>query len=169
MTALAAYNNSFTVPFIFDDRSIADTRELHQLWSLRPLVGTTRPLVQLSLALNYAIGGLDIVGYHAFNLTIHVLAAMALFGIVARTLRTPRLGARWNDAASSVALAASLVWTVHPLQTERVTYVVQRAESLMRRGSSSRRCSPGITSRRRQPALRCGTSRCWATLAASRG
>ena len=131
MAALAAYHNSFTAPFVFDDVSIADTRELHQLWSLRLLASTTRPLVQLSLALNYAIGGLNVVGYHAFNLAIHVLAAMALFGVVVRTLRTPRLGARWNDAAASVALAVSLVWAVHPLQTESVTYVVQRAESLM--------------------------------------
>jgi 4-amino-4-deoxy-L-arabinose transferase-like glycosyltransferase len=131
LTALAAYHNSLTAPFVFDDLSIVETRELHQLWSLRPLTDTTRPLVQLSLAFNYAIGGLNVLGYHVLNLIIHVLAAMALFGIVARTLRTPRLGARWNKAASTVALAVSLIWTVHPLQTESVTYVAQRAESLM--------------------------------------
>jgi len=128
--AVAAYHNALTTPFLFDD-SIAETPALHRFWSLRPLLGTTRPLVQFSLALNYAIGGLDVGGYHVFNLTIHVLAALTLFGIVARTLRTPRLAARWSRSASSSALAVSLIWTVHPLQAESVTYVAQRAESLM--------------------------------------
>jgi tetratricopeptide (TPR) repeat protein len=130
-TAVAAYHDSFAAPFVFDDVSIPESRELHELWSVRPLAGTTRPLVQLSLALNYALGGLNVAGYHAFNLTIHVLAALTFFAVVARTLRAPRLGARWNDAASRVALAVSVLWAVHPLQTESVTYVVQRSESLM--------------------------------------
>jgi Flp pilus assembly protein TadD len=130
VAALAAYHNTFTVPFLFDDVGIAESPELRAL-SLRSLVGTTRPLVQLALALNYAVGGLNVFGYHVFNLAIHVLAATALFGIVARTLRTSRLRERWGSAAASVALAVSLIWTVHPLQTESVTYVVQRAESMM--------------------------------------
>lgn len=128
---LAAYHNSCAAPFVFDDVSIAETPELHQLWPPRALAGSTRPLVQLTLALNYAVGGLNVRGYHVLNLAIHVLAALTLFGLVRRTLRTSRLDAECGRAASGRALAVSLIWTVHPLQTEGVTYVVQRAESLM--------------------------------------
>ena len=46
-------------------------------------------------------------------------------------MRSPRFGTRWNDAAAGIALAVSVLWAVHPLQTESVTYVVQRSESLM--------------------------------------
>src|SRR5438477_8927889 len=127
----AAYHNALRTPFVFDDVEIVETRALHNLWSLRPLIGTTRPLVQLSLAANYALGGLNVVGYHAVNVTIHALAALTLFALVARTLRSPRLGTRWHDAAARIALAVSALWAVHPLQTESVAYVVQRSESLM--------------------------------------
>jgi protein O-mannosyl-transferase len=72
-----------------------------------------------------------VVGYHAVNVAVHVLAALVLYGIVVRTLRLGRLGARAAGAAPHVALAVALLWAVHPLQTESVTYVVQRAESLM--------------------------------------
>ncbi|HEX3728296.1 MAG TPA: tetratricopeptide repeat protein, partial [Opitutaceae bacterium] len=79
-----------------------------------------RPLVNLSLALNYAAGGLHPEGYHALNLAVHLLAGLALFGLMRRTLDS--LGA---------GLAVALLWTVHPLQTEAVSYIVQRTESLM--------------------------------------
>jgi hypothetical protein len=118
LAVVAAYHDSLDAPFVFDDVEIGATRALHDPWSLRLLTGTTRPLVQLSLALNYALGGLNVAGYHAVNVTIHALAALTLFGVVARTLRMPRLGTRWNDAAAGIALAVSVLWAVHPLQTE---------------------------------------------------
>ena len=78
-----------------------------------------RPLLNLSLAVNYRLSGLRVGSYHAANLAIHLLAGLTLLGIARR--RLPFLGAG----------ALALLWTVHPLQTESVTYVVQRAESLM--------------------------------------
>ena len=119
LAVLVAYHATFTVPFLFDDASILDTESLHEL-SWQTVRGTTRPLVQLSLALNWAVGGARVVGYHAVNFVVHVLAALTLYGIAARTLGT-----------TGPALAIALVWAVHPLATESVTYVVQRAESLM--------------------------------------
>jgi tetratricopeptide (TPR) repeat protein len=83
--------------------------------------------VNLTLALNYALGGTDPRGYHAFNLAVHALAALTLFGLARRTLRRTR----YAPEALPLALAVSLLWAVHPLLTESVTYVVQRAESLM--------------------------------------
>src|SRR5208337_2368430 len=88
----------------------------------------------LSLALNYAVSGFDVRGYHVTNLAIHLAAALLLFGIVRRTATTfqgSRPEPTTPPAATPIALAVALLWAVHPLQTESVTYVVQRAESLM--------------------------------------
>jgi len=137
---LLAYHNSFTGPFIFDDAaSIQDNLTIRHLWPiwgmLSPHTGAItvegRPLINLSLAVNYAIGGYAVRGYHVFNLAVHILAGLTLFGIVRRTLRQPRSRERFGDAAEGLAVAAAVLWTVHPLQTESVTYVIQRAESIM--------------------------------------
>ena len=137
---VAAYSNSFTGPMTFDDgKSIEDNPTIRRLWPLwRPLCPpahgetvTDRPLLNLSLAVNYACGGLDVWGYHAANLAIHLGSALLLFGVVRRTLRLPAMRNRWGESATAVALAVTLLWAVHPLQTESVTYIVQRAESLV--------------------------------------
>ena len=60
-----------------------------------------------------------------------MLAGLTLFGIVRRTLLLPSLGGRFAAAATSLALAVALIWTLHPLQTGAVTYVTQRYESMM--------------------------------------
>jgi tetratricopeptide (TPR) repeat protein len=136
LAALIVYHNSFSVPFIFDDEaSIVDNPTIKHLGcSLSPPPDATtggRPILNLTFALNYALGGMNVWGYHAFNLLFHTLAGLTLFGIVRRTLTSPALSGRFGDAALPLALAVALIWVVHPLQTESVTYVVQRAESLM--------------------------------------
>src|SRR5262249_23445773 len=90
-----------------------------------------RTLVDLSFAANYAIGGLDPWWYHAVNLAIHVVAALTLFGIVRRTLLQEPRRDRYGAAAPWLALAVAVLWCAHPLQTGSVTYIVQRAESMM--------------------------------------
>jgi tetratricopeptide (TPR) repeat protein len=145
LAALAAYHNSFSGPFIFDDLpAITDNPTIRHLWSAwsPPNDGsgvTGRPVVNFSLAVNYALDGFDVRGYHALNLAIHILAALALFGIVRRTLASrpetrrseiSNLGFEIPEA-TLLALAVALLWTVHPLQTESVTCVIQRTESLM--------------------------------------
>jgi protein O-mannosyl-transferase len=129
-TALA-YGGIFAAPLIFDDvPAVAENPTIRHLGSaFQPPIDMTvsaRPVLNLSLALNYAVGGTEVRGYHATNLAIHILAGLALFGIVRRTLVR-----RGSPAASPVAFSAALLWLLHPLQTESVTYVVQRAESLM--------------------------------------
>lgn len=134
-----AYLGSFEGPFILDDRpAISENATIHDLGNWRavlspPAEGQTvsgRPLVNLSLAINYAIGGEAVRGYHVFNLLIHSLAALVLFGVVRRTLVRPVLGGRFGRHATWLALTAALLWALHPLATESVTYIVQRAESL---------------------------------------
>lgn len=137
--ALLAYHDSFTGPFIFDDtQSIPDNPHIRHLWPLSEALKapdeatvTGRPMVSLSLALNYAWGGLNVWGFHAFNLAVHILAALSLYGVVRRTLLSKRLQERFASSANGLALTVALIWTVHPLQTESVTYTIQRAESLM--------------------------------------
>ena len=98
---------------------------------LRLVSDTSRPVLKLSLALNYAIGGRDARGFHAVNLAIHTLAGLTLFGVVRRSLRAPAAAARFGAAADGLAAAVALLWLLHPLQTQAVTYIVQRGESLM--------------------------------------
>jgi len=98
---------------------------------------TGRPLVNISFALNYDWAkshqqdGFAPEGYHMVSLAIHLLAGLVLFGLVLRTLNLPKLREQFAGAALPVALMAALWWTLHPLQTESVTYLSQRAESLM--------------------------------------
>jgi protein O-mannosyl-transferase len=132
LATLAAYSDSFHGPFIFDDDNFVTQRSAQKLWPIWPALFGARPVVQLTFALNYRLGGLDPTGYHIFNVAVHLLAALALFGVVRRTLRLPRLGDRFSeDAATAVAFCAALLWALHPLQTEAVTYIIQRMESLM--------------------------------------
>ena len=136
---VAAFSNSFAGPFVFDNTaSIPENPAIRHLWPLwKPLCpphgGETvagRPLLNLSFAINYALGGLDVRGFHAANLAIHLASALLLFGIVRRTLLLPAMRARFATAATPLGLAVAGLWAVHPLQTESVTYIVQRAESL---------------------------------------
>jgi protein O-mannosyl-transferase len=139
LSALGAYWNSCDVPFLLDDKvSIDGNPSIQHLGRIvdilspsSPAQTVARPLLNLSLALNYAAGGMSVRGYHVVNLFIHICAGLALLGIVRRTLLLPPLRHRYGEAALPLAAFAALLWTLHPLQTEAVTYISQRAESLM--------------------------------------
>lgn len=140
LAAFLAYGNSFHVPFFFDDAdaitnnpTIRDLSDFGRVLS-PPANGsgaTGRPMVNLSLAVNFAFGGTEPFGYHVLNLVLHALATLALFGLVRRTLLLPILQPRFGRAATGLALATALLWTVHPLLTESVTCVIQRTEVLV--------------------------------------
>jgi tetratricopeptide (TPR) repeat protein len=128
---IAAYSHTLSVPFLFDDvPSIVDNPSIRHLpAALFPPGDSTvggRPTLNVSLAINYALGGNMPRGYHVTNIVIHLMAALVLFGVMRRTLRLTA-----ENAATSIAFCAALLWAVHPLDTESVTYVIQRAESLM--------------------------------------
>jgi protein O-mannosyl-transferase len=161
-----AYTNSFSVPFVFDDvAAITQNPSLEKLSTvLSPPPGlsvTGRPLVNLSLALNYAISGRAVWSYHALNLALHLGCALALFGLIRRTVSLRwmatsgrRLGrGRSNETSfpwsryldryktrpevafhldpTGIAFATALIWSLHPLQTAAVTYLMQRSELLV--------------------------------------
>lgn len=124
---VAAYANSFWGIFLLDDtRAIVENRRIHQLWPPGQILSGPRPIVDLSLAINYAISGVKPWSYHAVNFLIHLLAALTLFGLVRRTLSQ-----RGVNHTVGVSFAVALIWAVHPLQTQAVTYVIQRSESMM--------------------------------------
>ena len=140
-----AYGNSFAGILVFDDEpAIAENQHIRQLWPLTDAMsapdGSTldgRPIAGLSFALNYAAAQGDprvaanLWGYHLVNLGIHLLASLLLFAVARRTLTSPRLRERFGAHATLLSFAIALLWTVHPLHTGSVTYIVQRVESLM--------------------------------------
>lgn len=132
LAGLLAYANSFTKVFLLDDIAwIVGNQDL-AAGNVREYVASRgRTIPALSLVLNYRLGGLNPTGYHAFNLAVHVLAGLALYGLVRRTLLLPRFAGRYDDAAPFLAFAVALLWLVHPLTTQAVTYVIQRDESIM--------------------------------------
>jgi len=131
-----AYHNTLSVPFVLDDDDSILNNPSIQSWSTSlfppPQSGATvsgRPLLNLSLAVNYHLNGTEVAGYHVGNLLIHFLASVCLFGLVRRTLS--RLSPSEPMARATIwAGFVAALWALHPLQTESVTYIIQRAESL---------------------------------------
>lgn len=131
LAGFAAYANSLDGAFLFDDRDFSDSPRALSWASAGRALASARPLTELTLTVNYALDGLRVRGYHLFNLSVHLLAGCVLFLLVRRLFRRPALAARYGAAADALALSVALLWTVHPLQTQAVTYIVQRAESMM--------------------------------------
>jgi tetratricopeptide (TPR) repeat protein len=98
--------------------------ELHQLVYIRPFANFT-------LAVNFALGALDPRGYHIVNLAIHAASTLLLFGILRRTFQAPLLAEKLAAHSLSLAALCSLLWALHPIQTEAVNYTHQRVETLM--------------------------------------
>ena len=133
VVAVLAYHNSFNGVFLFDDiPHIVDNTRIRNLTPISTWLNTRRPVVNLSLALNYHKDGPVPWGYHLVNLVVHVSAGLVLFGIVRRTIIS--LGGSKGASprpATGLAAATALLWVVHPIQTQSVTYIVQRGESMM--------------------------------------
>ena len=134
----AVYANTLHVPFYLDDqRNFIDNpqarlRDLSpaSLWRAAfdsPL--WTRPVANLSFALNYYVHREAVTGYHLVNILIHVLAGFFFFQLARATLATPALAGSRRDRFL-IPLLAALLWLVHPLHTQSVTYIVQRMNSM---------------------------------------
>lgn len=117
----AAYAGSLRGSFQFDDEHvIVSNATIRDLGAALGQIGrSTRSLVQATFALNYRFGGLDPTGYHVVNLLIHLGAALALYGWL-----------RSLPAGRALAWGAALLFAVHPLATQSVTYVAQRYSSM---------------------------------------
>ena len=135
---LAAYIGSLSAPFVMDDvSSIERNPNVRSLWPLTEAISAPkvapvagRPTTSLTLALNHAISGMAPSGFRAGNLIIHIAAALALFGVVRRTLRTPALVKRFAADSAGIAFASALLWVLHPLNSELMGYLTQRSDAL---------------------------------------
>ncbi|MHB8773168.1 MAG: tetratricopeptide repeat protein [Syntrophales bacterium] len=137
---ILVYSNSFNIPVVFDDiPNIVDNSVIKDIGRVIGPQGLkhNRPVTQLTFALNYRMHGLEVTGYHIFNLVIHLLNALLVYWLTALTFRTaaasPYLS---HDSAKTayphgwVPLFAALVFVSHPIQTQAVSYIVQRSASL---------------------------------------
>lgn len=128
IVALLTYFNSLHGDYVLDDLQFVSDPNLG-----RPFQSAlaARPVIAVSLAVNYWADGLNARGYHAMNVAVHALAAFFLYALVSRTLVLPRFSGQFESMAGWIGLVCALVWMVHPLQTQAVTYIVQRCESFM--------------------------------------
>jgi tetratricopeptide (TPR) repeat protein len=140
---LSIYSNTFDASWHFDDElNILKEKTLHlndiswektkKILLFMPDGGNRiyRPAARLSLALNYYFGQDDVFGYHIVNLCIHFLASIFLFLFIFHTLNLPLVKAKYGSSAYSLALLASVLWAINPVQTQAVTYIVQRMASM---------------------------------------
>lgn len=134
---IAAYANSIGVPFYLDDYSsivenpvITGTATLTDIWALSPF----RFVTHLSFKLNYLLQGLNVSGYHLFNIAVHLLASIAVLELTRLLVNlSPDYGQPGKTPAtltSYLPIIAAALFAAHPLQTQAVTYVVQRAAAL---------------------------------------
>lgn len=140
LLGILAYSNSFHVPFVFDDHfSIIDNGVVHDIrnfffnssgyeYNPRRFIG------YLTFALNYHWGGLDVTGYHVVNLAVHIINALLVYELVTLSFRTPLMKGpvqeRRTIRSGLIAFFSAAMFAVHPLQTEAVTYIVQRLASM---------------------------------------
>lgn len=135
--ATLSYSNTFFASFHFDDEpnilEYAAVKDLSRFWD----TAGTRYVGFLSFALNYYFGRFDVFGYHLVNLAIHTANSFLVYGLILLLFRAPMVAgaSRAIDAASTfsgrVAITTALLFAVHPIQTQAVTYIVQRYTSLV--------------------------------------
>ncbi|MDY6905667.1 MAG: tetratricopeptide repeat protein [Thermodesulfobacteriota bacterium] len=133
------YSNSFNSSWHFDDLgNIVQKSEIHINNLSFPALKNAathrghvnRPLSRLSFAFNWYFHNGDVVGYHVVNTLIHVLTAFFLFLTIINFFRTPGLRGLYEGDEYFIALLATVLWAANPIQTQAVTYIVQRMASM---------------------------------------
>ena len=135
---LIIYSNTFHAAWHLDDyQNIAQNPHFHKiknlnvstLWtSLHSPVNQriSRPVAMLSFAFNWYVGSDHVVGFHMVNLLIHLLTAFFLYLTILYLFKASNLKDRYQQNAGFIALLAAVLWAIHPIQTQEVTYIVQR-------------------------------------------
>ena len=137
--AFIAYGNTFHVPFQFDDYPNIVSEPsirlhsftLHWLEQLiQNIKDSIRFFTYFTFALNYYFGKFNVFGYHLVNLLIHIISGIFLYRFLLLTLNLSPLKERYGSSAFYIALFSSLLFIAHPIQTQSVTYIVQRMASM---------------------------------------
>jgi len=126
------YSNTFDASWHFDDHTaIVENYGLRNLRTTFLGIRASRWIGFTSFALNYHFGKLDVFGYHLVNISIHLISAVLVYFLVLLSFKTPYLkGSKISHYAASLSLASGLLFVAHPIQTQAVTYIVQRFTSL---------------------------------------
>ena len=139
------YSNTYNATWHFDDfPNITHNKKIH-LKDLTPssIIDTFfasseqdnrsklyRPVSVFSLALNWYLSQSNVWGYHLVNNIIHCLSAVFLYLFIFYVLKLPRINIPKREQAVFIALLSATLWAVNPIQTQAVTYIVQRMASL---------------------------------------
>ena len=138
VVVILIYADTLTTPFIFDDIvHIRDNPHIRVTsLSLKNLIRaafqspeSSRPVANISFALNYYFNGFNLVGFHLVNIIIHLAGGFFLYLFSKATLKTPGLRCR-SGKCGWIPFFTAFIWMVHPLQTQSVAYLVQRMNSL---------------------------------------
>ena len=137
LAIIAVYASTLTSPFVFDDEHNIKDNIYIRLTSLNleniyaaafesPI--KSRPVSNIGFALNYYLHQENVVGYHAVNIVVHIVTALLFFLLLRTTLTLPAFSLD-RDTISLMTLLSTLIWAVHPIQTQSVSYIVQRMNS----------------------------------------
>jgi len=129
------YANSFYVPFSFDDTANLQANPVIQnldFDGLRAAFHSRRAFGLITFQLNYFFAGWNLFWFHFTNLAIHISAALVLYYLLTILFETPYAVKTACTDCCSVPLPffAALLFALHPVQTQAVTYIVQRFASL---------------------------------------
>ena len=139
--SILIYSNSLNSSFHYDDyRNIINNPDIkweelsfenfNKIFFVREGLPQGRPITFLTFSLNYYLGGFEVQGYHLVNLAIHIFTGFGLFLLLETVFSLPISGYRLRERSSIMAFIASLLWLSSPLQTQAVTYIVQRMAAL---------------------------------------
>ncbi|MBN3038479.1 MAG: tetratricopeptide repeat protein [Candidatus Omnitrophica bacterium] len=129
---LVIYANSLHGEFLWDDFHLVKQNKYITEWSGLPKVFTGgigkgagrtyhfyRPLQLITYMIDYNFWGLNVFGYHLSNVLIHILVAFAVYWFINVVFRDRLL-----------ALFSGLLFVVHPVHVEAVSYIAGRADPL---------------------------------------
>ena len=134
LLGILIYSNTFHAELHFDDlRELSEDYAIRQFPKIKPIwdYSKTRFITYLTLAVNYYFHRLEVFGYHVANLAIHLLNTILVYFFVSLIFKTPAL--EKNPLTSQrqwISLFSALIFAAHPVQTQAVTYIIQRAASL---------------------------------------
>ena len=134
VAVLLAYSNTFEASFHFDDMpsiiengAIKNIKNINLIWHFSPL----RFVTYLTFALNYYFHGLNVTGYHIVNILIHLMSSLLVWRLALLLCSTPAIKETPIHAGRhTFAWLCGLMFALHPVQTQAVTYIVQRLASL---------------------------------------
>ena len=131
--------NTLESPFVFDDKVRIvenpairiDKLTFQNLWNAAfgRQSARSRPIGNISFALNYYFHQHELAGYHIVNIIIHIINGILLWLFLKKTLNLKSVRPEFING-EWIALFAAFLWLANPVQTQSVTYIVQRLNSM---------------------------------------